>query len=430
MSAYGSGNYGEDAYGGVLPIYSYGWGMYGASAYQQADVVQGLIDEMAEPVYLPWFEDLWQEQIPDFHRYADEAIGHPMKRWFGGIGNQFAKIAQLAERFLYIAPNDREIRHITPPPSGEQIMSTEFQAEVELVPPPAWEPRMAWAVDPWGNTVESAQYYLLGPFDDQDYVLWSHYLTAGTYQVQFNYIKYPIAGVATFTINGQDIATIPLQSGTWNGVADLTPDDIALSYPYEFTVERGYANIEVRFYTDVQTDDTQRINVGPFYITNISQGYEFGTSDLVNPRAANAEWLPWLAQLFGVRLDLKWSVPDQRDAILTPYLGFGAGTREALVMASKQYLTRTKTVRIYDHSIPNGINAGGQWDVLLVTRNSETPTTLDLPAELIKMQVKPAGVLLHHQAYEATWNVIEPARPQWDDWDGNSWTTIEETGLL
>lgn len=153
------------------------------------------------------------------------------------------------------------------------------------------------------------------------------------------------------------------------------------------------------------------------------------TSDLVDPTTADAAWLPWLAQLVGVTLAPELSVTEQRDAILYASAGWRAGTKSAVAAAARTELTGSKYAWVYDHSVSSP-GDGGPWDVLIVTRATETP---DVPAVLeavIRRGTKPAGVVLHHRAYGASWDTVVSTYPTWNAIESaGSWVQIEEAGL-
>lgn len=134
------------------------------------------------------------------------------------------------------------------------------------------------------------------------------------------------------------------------------------------------------------------------------------TSDLVDPVAADAAWLPWLAQLVGVKLGPTLNVAGQRTAIASAASGFRAATKGAIVAAAQTLLTGTKYVQVYDHSatVPGD---GTVWDILVVTRPSETPDAAAVLANIVAQSAKPAGVTLHYRAYSATYAQTRAALP-------------------
>lgn len=153
------------------------------------------------------------------------------------------------------------------------------------------------------------------------------------------------------------------------------------------------------------------------------------TSTLVDPRVADIGWLPWLAQLVGVPLRPELSETEARDAVEFASAGWRAGTKQAVADAARSELTGTRFARVYDHSITEP-GDGGQWDVLIVTRTSETPDVGAVLAAVERRAAKPAGVVLHHRAYEATWDTVSGTYPTWLTLEAaGAWDRIQEAGL-
>lgn len=165
------------------------------------------------------------------------------------------------------------------------------------------------------------------------------------------------------------------------------------------------------------------------YITLPDGGKPGDTSDLVDAQTADARWLGWIGQLFGVRLYPGMSEAEQRDAVRFASSGFKGGTKAGIAAAAKSALTGTRYARVYDHS-QSAVGDGGQWDVLVMTRGTETPDVDAVLRTVILKRAKPAGVVLHHRAYSTSWDILEAAYPTSDHWDATrSWNVIEETGL-
>lgn len=153
-----------------------------------------------------------------------------------------------------------------------------------------------------------------------------------------------------------------------------------------------------------------------------------GTSDLVDPDTAEAAWLPWLGQLVGAKLSPNLTEAETRDAIANPASGWLAGTKPALAAAARTALTGSRYAEVLDHSVTLAeAGEAGVFDVLLVTRTSETPDLAAVLDAVVAKGGKPAGVVLHHEAYEATWETLEATYPTWSDLEGRTWRTIEET---
>lgn len=154
------------------------------------------------------------------------------------------------------------------------------------------------------------------------------------------------------------------------------------------------------------------------------------TSDLVDPDAADAAWLPWLAQAVGAHVS-GLTEADRRAAIGSAAAGWQGGSKRSVAAAAQTVLTGSKSVAIYDHTTDtSGVGAGSQWDVLIVTRTEETPvSSADLIAAVVALGTKPAGVTLWHTPYTAAWSAIEAAYPTWAARDGLTWDQLVQTGL-
>ena len=156
-------------------------------------------------------------------------------------------------------------------------------------------------------------------------------------------------------------------------------------------------------------------------------------SALGDPDQAEAAWLPWLAQMVGARLDSAATEEEKRDTIRYATSGWRAGTRSAIADAAKSALTGSRYARVIPHmkvNISDDLIDGSAWDIAIVTRDSETPDPALVLGAVLRKGVKPAGAVLWHKSYNASWDDIEAARPQWaTGWDPATWTEIEETGL-
>ena len=153
------------------------------------------------------------------------------------------------------------------------------------------------------------------------------------------------------------------------------------------------------------------------------------TSDLLDARTSDLGWLSYLAQLIGADISDLVTESERRDAIILNYLGFRAGSREALEDAAKRVLTGSKYVRVYPHRDGAGgsiFSEGTQWDILIITKSNETPSVEDIVDEILRKGAKPAGVVLHHIAYAVTWEIIEATFPTWNNIEAvGTWQNIE-----
>lgn len=155
-------------------------------------------------------------------------------------------------------------------------------------------------------------------------------------------------------------------------------------------------------------------------------GSAANSSALVDPVLADVSWLPWLAQLYGVRLS--GPVGQLRQAIVDATRGITPGSKGAIVNAARYMLTGERRVDIIPQTRPGGM-AGGPWDVLIRTRHDETPADdgARIIAAIIAADAKPAGVVLWHGFWSASWDTLEAAYPTSDDWDARTWDELEAT---
>jgi hypothetical protein len=154
-------------------------------------------------------------------------------------------------------------------------------------------------------------------------------------------------------------------------------------------------------------------------------------SALGDPEQAELAWLPWLAQLVGATLDPSASESEQRDTVRYATSGWRGGTRQAIADAARSALTGSQYARVMPHTTVSGglLAPGTAWDITIVTRSSETPDPGAVLGAVLRKGVKPAGAVLHHHPYAASWTAVTTAYPTWADRNGKSWRTIEETGI-
>lgn len=153
------------------------------------------------------------------------------------------------------------------------------------------------------------------------------------------------------------------------------------------------------------------------------------TSTLTDPAVAPVGYLMWLAQLVGTPLRPDMSATEQRDAVTFASAGWRAGTKAAVADAARSELTGTRYAKVYDHSISTP-GDGGEWDVLIITRGSETPDVPRVLQAVVRRAAKPAGVVLYHRAYEAAWDTVSTTYPTWSTLEAaGSWNKIQEAGL-
>lgn len=143
--------------------------------------------------------------------------------------------------------------------------------------------------------------------------------------------------------------------------------------------------------------------------------------EMADPDLADEAWLPWLAQLAGVRLNGLTTVAARRVAIRTAGSGWLTGTMAGIIAAIRStladpvnnYLTVTRDLV-------------DPWVLHVTTRATETPDPVASLAAVDAIGAKPAGVVLEWTAFHASWDQIEAAAPTWNDIETlGSWTAIE-----
>jgi hypothetical protein len=155
------------------------------------------------------------------------------------------------------------------------------------------------------------------------------------------------------------------------------------------------------------------------------------TSDLANPQTADAAWLTWMAQLYGVVLTPSMTVAERRSAVSSAADGWQAGNRASIIKVAQAQLRGGKFVELVDHV------GGDMWQMQIITRPSESPSPDTVIGAILAARCKPVGVMLTHLYYEASWATIEAALPTWADWQTaatsdplltpGSWGAVEET---
>lgn len=154
------------------------------------------------------------------------------------------------------------------------------------------------------------------------------------------------------------------------------------------------------------------------------------TSDLVDPRTANTEWLPWLSQFAGHNINHFSSLEEARNAFASTESNFAAGTIGAIQNAVGAVLTGTRTVRVFPMTTRlDQVGQASQWDIAIVTRTSESPDVSVMEEAVSLRNAKPVGVVFHFFKHQSTWDAVELAYPTWTEWDKRNWTQIEEAGL-
>lgn len=156
-------------------------------------------------------------------------------------------------------------------------------------------------------------------------------------------------------------------------------------------------------------------------------------SALGDPFQADNEWLDWLAQFVGARLDWAGDVTTRRNAVRYAVSGWKAGTRPSIEYAARPMLTGSQYAKCMPFTRADEVTPT-EWDVAIITRSSETPDPDAVLDAIARAGVKPAGVVLHHKLFEASWDILEARRPTWELWEEDAqgvvtWDRLADTGL-
>ena len=159
-------------------------------------------------------------------------------------------------------------------------------------------------------------------------------------------------------------------------------------------------------------------------------GATYDTSTLLDGEQAASEWLPWLMLLVGADVTRLYTDDERRNAIVNPFAGYQAGSRESLRQAVLELLTGTKYLAVYDHTkvVGASMQAGTEWEVTIVTKAGETPAG-DLVATIIRKGAKPAGIMLYTLPYSISWASFQTTFPNWAAIEAaGNWQTLEAAG--
>lgn len=359
-----------------------------------------------EPIFSASTERLWA-LLPDVHRELDalqltpSGQAFPFKRWLSGMGDLVGQLETLLDRFL-------------PTPAtwgGPWLLDTQ-SGRLQAAKNGATT-SISGAGTPNARTN-------LGTNARAEAVV---YVPAGTFTVSFRSIFNSAGGIARVDVDGVEVGSVDTYNAT-NSIVTVAVGSVDLARGYH-AVTASWTGLKNASSTNTS------VNVISLSLTQTA-AVPSRTSDLVDPAGADDAWLPWLGQLLGVTLPPSLSPAERRDAVTFASSGFRSGTKGAVADAARSVLTGTRYARVYDHSIPvNGVlTPGGQWDVTIVTRATETPATADVVAAVVRKAAKPAGVKLYTVPYAASWDTIEAQLPSWDAWEARgSWDRVQEAGL-
>lgn len=150
------------------------------------------------------------------------------------------------------------------------------------------------------------------------------------------------------------------------------------------------------------------------------QGDDPGWSQLVDIDRCPDAFLPWLAQLVGVQIDVGTSADVQRERIRSTD-GFRRGTLAAFKAAPLPHLTGSRRVFVEER-------AGSAYRILVTTRADETPDPAAVESALLEQ--KPAGIVLDYSTVSGeVWDEVTGGLT-WDDVDpGVTWDDLDTTSI-
>jgi hypothetical protein len=391
------------------------------------------------PTFTQGTEDTY-DTLAGYLRNGDrQQGGYPLKRFMSGILDQFGAVLNLRDRIDYLSPDEVGAdssplvlyTNVAANPSFESpspLPTSLTNATSARVPAVAGSTDGgAWALEFTANAAGAFGGRLSqGPFP----------VTASTFSVSADIVA--VTGRAvTFIVTCLDSTGATL--GTVTTLAVYTGNELE-TQRLAGTVPLINGTVSVRIDANVNAAGAgEQFLVDCVLLTEGSSLYPYRTyagvaagetSELVTPETAEDTWLPWLAQLVGVTLNPALTRAAKVDAIRFASAGWQGGTKAAVAAAARSVLTGTKYVQVFDHSTSAGVGTGGEWDVLLITRGSETPDPTAVLTAVVTQKAKPAGVTLWHLSYAATWAQIESVYPTWAAWAAaGSWQRVEEAGL-
>lgn len=363
------------------------------------------------------------DRLPEHYRHADERQGaganqYPLLRFLSLLGDQAGELEDFYDRFDHRSAG--EDPHETPELATDVALEAEAMTETG-----GW----TTAADIAG--LSGSRRYTSAAVADQAGAEGARLdgtvtLEAGTYEIVVDGDQAgPDRGQANVAIDGGVIGSVDqYAAGVTTPPAELVVATLVLAEgDHDVTFDP--------LGTKVAASTGYRVGLDRLIFRMVAVRPD--TSDLVDPDYAADAWLDWLGQLVGLELDPSLSKAERRDAVRFASAGWRAGTTAGMEDAARSELTGTKYVKIYDHSASAGaVGAGTQWDVLVVTRPTETPAAAGVLAAINRKKAKPAGVILYWDAYEASWDVMTqaPARDTWTEIEAlGSWEAWQEVGL-
>lgn len=200
-----------------------------------------------------------------------------------------------------------------------------------------------------------------------------------------------------------------------SGIGDVLDDIFVLNARFTYIPD----NEREDFLDDLARTGNMTYARDPMY-EDPEYGFDptYATSDLLDGRTSNAEWLRWQAQMVGADVEGLETDEQRRLAVIYAFKGYKAGSREAMTTGAMEELTGSRYVRVYPQyrlTLDGQYREPGtEWDVLLISKWYETPPDAELVAALVRKGAKPAGVTLYHLAYSIWWQTMAITLPTWD----------------
>ncbi len=187
---------------------------------------------------------------------------------------------------------------------------------------------------------------------------------------------------------------------------------------------------------------------------SLSEGVVGDRSQLLDPATADASWLPWMAQVYGVTLAPGLTVAEQRTALAAGASGWSAGSKNSILAAVRPVLSGERLVTIEPND-PFAAVADRPFSIVVHTRHSETGVLTweglestyrdwseidavgtweglnprDVDTAIRRAGVLPAGVVMRTTLGVLTWERLAAAGvATWEDMAalGSTWEVLED----
>lgn len=154
-------------------------------------------------------------------------------------------------------------------------------------------------------------------------------------------------------------------------IYDAVTEDYWSRLPEHYRLIDATTNWTMKAYIASMADDVNALSelLDAIDYDAVSDGGQVGDSSaLVDPDKAPTKWLPWIAQVYGVPGVL--ANDEGREVLQASGTKHDAGTKESIENSVKPELVGSRYVAYYPRQTNQG--AGGLWDGLIITRDTET----------------------------------------------------------